>query len=606
MPCMIQRATVPEKWLRSNHVRCIPRHKGSILSTQQILDPSVHYPVLYHHLESSPYPKASLICHAWFIELLCRENGCVPIMYGTFQDPQGLSCPHKKYWTNRSIIQYYTIALNRVLTQRQVWYAMHDSKSYCTRIMAASQSRTVHSNTHRVCPSHTWNIGPIGPLSSIISSPWIESLPKGKSDMPCMIQRATVPGKWLRPNNVRYIPRPTGSVLSTQEILDPSVHYPVLYHHLESSPYPKAGLICHAWIKELLYQENCCVLLTYGTFQDPQGLSYPHKKYWTHRSNIQYYAITLNRVLTQRQIWHDMHDWKSYSSIKITASQSRTAHSKTHRVCPIHTRNIGPIGPIASTIPSSWIESLRKGRSDMPCMNQRATVPEIWLRPNHIRYIPIHTRNIGPIGPLSSTIPLPWIESLLKGRSDMPCMIQRATVPRKWLRPNHVRYIARPTGSVLSTQEILNPLVHYPVLYHRLESSPYPKAGLICYAWLKELLCQENSCLPITYSTFQDPQGLSYPHKKYWTHRSIIQYYTITLNWVLTQRQVWHAMHDWKSYCTKKMAASQSCFNDLFTNFFTMAFYTEGVGEVTMDLWGRGGGLLLSLSPYCCAVSLIV
>ena len=162
---------------------------------------------------------------------------------------------------------------NRILTQRQISYAMHDSKSYCTRKMAASQSRTVHSKTHRVCPIHTRNIGPFGPLSSTLTSPWIESLPKGRSHMLCMIQRATVPGKWLRPNHIRYIPRPTGSVLSTQEILDPSVHYPVLYHHIESSPYPKADLICHAWFKELLYQQNGCVPITYGTFQYPQGLS---------------------------------------------------------------------------------------------------------------------------------------------------------------------------------------------------------------------------------------------------------------------------------------------------------------------------------------------
>ena len=122
--------------------------------------------------------------------------------------------------------------------------------------MAASQSRRVHSKTHRVCPMHTRNIGPIGPLSSIIPSPWVESVPKGRFHMPCMIQRATVPGKWLRLNHVRYIPRPIGSVLSTQEILDPSVHYPVLYHHLESSPYPKAGFICDVWFKELLYQDK--------------------------------------------------------------------------------------------------------------------------------------------------------------------------------------------------------------------------------------------------------------------------------------------------------------------------------------------------------------
>ena len=443
LPCAIQRATVPGKWLRPNHVRYIPRPTGSLLSTQEILDPSVHYPVLYHHLESSTYPKAGFICHAPFKELLYQENGCVPITYGTFQDPQGLSYPHKKYWTHPSVIQYYTITLNRVLTQRQVAYDMRDSKSYCTRKMAASQSCTVHSKTHRVCPINTRNIGPIGPLSSTIPSPWIESFPKGRSYMPCAIQRATVPGKWLRPNHVRYIPRPTGSLLSTQEILDPSVHYPVLYHHLESSTYPKAGLICHARFKELLYKE-------------------------------------------------------------MAASQSRTVHSKTHRVCPIHTRNIGPIGPLSSTIPS------------------------------------------------------PWIESLLKGRSHMTCGIQRATVPGKWLRPNHVRYIPRPTGSVLSTQEILDPSVHYPVLYHHLESSPFPKAGLICHVRFKELLYQEYGCVPITYGTFQDPQGLTYPHNKYWTHRSIIQYYTITLNRVLSQRQVSYAMRDSKSYWTRKMAASQS------------------------------------------------
>ena len=81
-----------------------------------------------------------------------------------------------------------------------------------------------------------------------------------------MIQRATVPGKWLCHNPVRFNPKPTGSVLSTQEILDPSVHYPVVNHHLESSPYPKAGLICHEWFKERLCQENGCVPITYGTF----------------------------------------------------------------------------------------------------------------------------------------------------------------------------------------------------------------------------------------------------------------------------------------------------------------------------------------------------
>ena len=507
MPCMIQRATLPNKWLRPNHEWYIRRPTGSVLSTQEIFDSSVHYPVVYHHLESSPYAKAGLICYAWFKELLYQENGCVPIRYGTFQDPQGLSYPHKKYWTQWSHIQYYTITLNRVLSQRQVSYAMHISKSYCARKMAASQWRTVHSKTHRVCPIHTTNIGPIGPLSSTIPSPWIESLPKGRTHMPCMIQRATLSGKWLRPNHVKYIARPTGSVLSTQEILDPSVQYSVLNS--------------------------------------------------TQLNSTQYYNITLNRVLSQRQVSYAMHDSKSYFPTKMAVSQTRTVHSKTRRVCPIHTRNIGPIGPLSSTIPSPWIESLPKGRSDMPCFctGKMAVSQSHTVRSNIHRVCPIHTRNIGPIGPIFSTIPSHWIESLPKGRSYMPCMIQRATVPGKWLCPKHIRYIPRPTRSVLSTQEILDPSVHYPVLYHHLESSPYPKAGLICRAWFKSLLYRDNGCVPIMYSTFQDPLRLSYPHKKHWTHRSIIQFCTITLNRVLTQRQVWYAMHDSKSYCTRKMDA---------------------------------------------------
>ena len=138
--------------------------------------------------------------------------------------------------------------------------------------MAAFQSRTVHSKTHRVCPIHTRNIGPSAPLSSTGPSPLIEPLTKDRSDMTWKIQKATVSGKWLRPNHVPYIPRPTGYVLSTQEILDPSVQNPVLYHHLESSPYAKAGLICHEWLKELLYQKNGCVPIMYGTFQDPQKM----------------------------------------------------------------------------------------------------------------------------------------------------------------------------------------------------------------------------------------------------------------------------------------------------------------------------------------------
>ena len=178
--------------------------------------------------------------------------------------------------------------------------------------MAASQSRTVHSKTHRVCPIHTINIGPIGPISSTIPSHWIEPLPKCRSNMPWMIQRATVSGKWLRSNHAPTVHSKTHRVCPIhQEILDPSAQYPVL-NHLESSPYPKAGLVWHERFKELLFQENGCVPITYGTFQYPRGLSYWHKKYWTHWSVIQYYTITLNPALIQRQVWYAMDDSKSY------------------------------------------------------------------------------------------------------------------------------------------------------------------------------------------------------------------------------------------------------------------------------------------------------
>ena len=145
----------------------------------------------------------------------------------------------------------------------------------------------------------------------------------------------------------------------------------------------------------------------------------------------------------------------------MAASQSRAVHSKIHRVCPIHTRNIGPIGPISSTIPSPWIQPLPKGTSDMPwmikkinCTRKMAGSQSRTVYSKTHMVCPNHTRNIGPVGLISSTIPSPWIESLPKGRFDMPWLIQRATVPGKWLRPNHVRYIQRPTGSVLSTHLI--------------------------------------------------------------------------------------------------------------------------------------------------------
>ena len=207
-----------------------------------------------HFLPQHPISAANAVFAERMIDrATVPGNDCMLITYGTFQDPQGLSQPHKnhtiplnqtlthrqgwyamndaksyctkkmavfqsrtvyskthraclthkKYWTHRSIIEYYTISLNQALTQRQVWYAMNDAKIYCTKPLAASPSRAVHSKPHRLCPIHTSNIEPIGPLSSIIPWHWIEPLPKSRSDIQLMIQRNTVPGKCLRPNHER-------------------------------------------------------------------------------------------------------------------------------------------------------------------------------------------------------------------------------------------------------------------------------------------------------------------------------------------------------------------------------------------------------------------
>ena len=52
--------------------------------------------------------------------------------------------------------------------------------------------------------------------------------------------------------------------------------------------------------------------------------------------------FTLNRKLAL--VWYDMDDSKSYSTRKMVV-RSSAIHSKTHRASPIHTRNIGLISP---------------------------------------------------------------------------------------------------------------------------------------------------------------------------------------------------------------------------------------------------------------------
>ena len=210
------------------------------------------------------------------------------------------------------------------------------------------------------------------------------------------------------------------------------------------------------------------------------------------------------------------------------AFQSSRVHSKNHRVCPILLRNIGPICTLFSTKPPpcpteglichEWFkELLYQGNYRVHVTHGTTHDPEGLSCPHKKYWV---------LRPLSSTR-TPSIEPLLKSRSDrtdMPWMIQRATVPEKWLRHNHILYIPRRTGPVLATQEIFGPSVHYPVLTRQLELKPCTTERLICREWFKELFCQDIGSRLNPVRFFQDLQGLSYSHKKYWTHWSIMLY----------------------------------------------------------------------------------
>ena len=120
----------------------------------------------------------------------------------------------KNQFRIKSVFDYLTIGIiheTMVVNMTGVWtffnnYSNHPRmcvlSTLCGNVDKHSPlsiwSRTVHSKTHMFCPIHTKNIGAIG----VLSTTQIDTLPNGRSDMPWMIQRATVPWKWLRPNSL--------------------------------------------------------------------------------------------------------------------------------------------------------------------------------------------------------------------------------------------------------------------------------------------------------------------------------------------------------------------------------------------------------------------
>ena len=288
-------------------------------------------------------------------EPLYQENGCAPNTYGTFQDHKVGPIHTRNLGPFGPLSSTRPSPWMQPLHIGEFWYAMNNSKSYCTRKMAASQSRTVHAKTHMIFPIHTRNIGPIGTLPSSRPSSWIELSPMEMSDMPWMVTKNYCTRKMAASQLYTVHSKMHRVCLIHKKICDPSVHHPVLDRQ---SP----------WIEPLP-----------------------------------------NRV-----VWNDVNSSKGYYAEKMSASQTRFVYSK-FTVSAIHTWNIGPISPLSSTWPSPWIEQLPYG--------------EVWYAMNG----------------------------------------SKTYCTRKWLHPNHVPCITK-------------------------------------------------------------PQGLSYSHKKYRTHQSMIQHWTITLN----------------------------------------------------------------------------
>ena len=131
-----------------------------------------------------------------------------------------------------------------------------------------------------------------------------------------MIQRVTVPGKWLCPNHILCMPSPRGSVQSAPEILDSSVHYPVLDHPLDTRPCPTKCMI-------------------FERFKEP------HNKHSVHFS-----SISMNRTYPISSVCSRLEDDVTTSIFYIILFSNSCivmVHDQfpAHRASPIHSTNIG-------------------------------------------------------------------------------------------------------------------------------------------------------------------------------------------------------------------------------------------------------------------------
>ena len=149
-------------------------------------------------------------------------NSCGPMADGPFRDPKSRSYPHSKYWTHR-----WRIDIN-------IGHGISPFRAQ----LRESRHMTYHKKAllpNSCSPLRGWSIS-----------------------------------------------GPQGSVLSTPEILDPSMK--------DWYQYWPCNLIHRAQWREsrhMIYHTtallpNSCGPMADGPFRDPKGRSYPHSKYWTH------------------------------------------------------------------------------------------------------------------------------------------------------------------------------------------------------------------------------------------------------------------------------------------------------------------------------------
>ena len=136
---------------------------------------------------------------------------------------------------------------------------------------------------------------------------------------------------------------PKGSVLSTFQILDPSIKDWYKYRPWNTTHNAQVRESRHMTYHKTALLPNSYGPLADRPFRHPKGRSYPHPKYWTHRwridINIDHWIPPIDPSLENQDTWQIIR--RHY--YQIAAAQWRMVHFETPRVGPILTHNIGPI-----------------------------------------------------------------------------------------------------------------------------------------------------------------------------------------------------------------------------------------------------------------------